>query len=138
MDQEQNVELRDETEVAEAKGHDMKNAEAQSVASVDKAADGTGQAPLPSQGDAKHNTKKDPMPKTKAGMINAMYGKLNAMKKVDLQSAYGNMMGEEVEIEEEDMVAEADVSSYSEDLDALVESEATLSEEFKQKNCYHL
>jgi len=73
------------------------------------------------------------MPKTKAGMINAMYGKLNAMRKGDLQVAYGNMMGEEVEIEEEDMVAEADVSSYSEDLDALVESEATLSEEFKQK-----
>jgi hypothetical protein len=42
------------------------------------------------------------MPKTKAGMINAMYGKLNAMKKVDLQAAYGKMMGEEVEIEEEE------------------------------------
>jgi len=134
MDLEQNAELRDETEIAEGK-HDMKNAEAQSVASVDKASDATGQSPHPTEpgATAKHNTKKDPMPKTKAGMINAMYGKLNAMRKGDLQVAYGNMMGEEVEIEEEDMVAEADVSSYSEDLDALVESEATLSEEFKQK-----
>jgi hypothetical protein len=34
MDQDQNVELRDEQEVAEAKGHDMKNAEAQSVAQL--------------------------------------------------------------------------------------------------------
>lgn len=132
MDLEQNIELRDETEIAEGSEgkHDMKNAEAQSVASVDKAADATGKSPA-RKGD---NSNSDPMPKTKAGMINAMYGKLNSMKKADLQASYGKMMGEEVEIEEgEDMFAESDVSSYSEDLEALVESEATLSEEFKQK-----
>ena len=124
MDQEQNVELVD----AVAEGHDMKNAEAQSVAATDKAADATSQAPART-GDKKNS---EPMPKTKAGMINAMYGKLNAMKKVDLQAAYGKMMGEEVEVEEEEVVAEAS-ADYSEELDALVESEATLSEEFKQK-----
>ena len=124
MDQEQNVELVD----AVAEGHDMKNAEAQSVAATDKAADATSQAPA-RKGDKKNS---EPMPKTKAGMINAMYGKLNAMKKVDLQAAYGKMMGEEVEVEEEEVVAEAS-ADYSEDLEALVESEATLSEEFKQK-----
>jgi len=124
MDQEQNVELVD----AVAEGHDMKNAEAQSVAATDKAADATSQAPA-RKGDKKNS---EPMPKTKAGMINAMYGKLNAMKKGDLQVAYGNMMGEEVEVEEE-VVAEESVADYSEELDALVESEATLSEEFKQK-----
>ena len=124
MDQEQNVELVD----AVAEGHDMKNAEAQSVAATDKAADATSQAPA-RKGDKKNS---EPMPKTKAGMINAMYGKLNAMKKVDLQAAYGKMMGEEVEVEEEEVVAEAS-ADYSEELDALVESEATLSEEFKQK-----
>ena len=123
--EDQNIELRDEQEVAE--GHDMKNAEAQSIASVDKAGDATDKAPA-RKGD---NSNSEPMPKTKAGMINAMYGKLNAMKKVELQAAYGKMMGEEVEIAEEEAVAEAD--THSEELEALVESEATLSEEFKAK-----
>jgi len=125
--EDQNIELRDEQEVAEAKGHDMKNAEAQSVAATAKAADATSKAPART-GDKSNS---EPMPKTKAGMINAMYGKLNAMKKVDLQAAYGKMMGEEVELEEEEVVAEAD--THSEELAALVESEATLSDEFKAK-----
>lgn len=124
MDQEQNVELVD----AVAEGHDMKNAEDQSVAATAAAADSTSQAPV-RKGDKKNS---DPMPKTKAGMINAMYGKLNSMKKADLQASYGKMMGEEIEVAEEEVVAEAD-TSFGEDLDALVESEATLSEEFKQK-----
>jgi len=88
--------------------------EPESIASVDKAADATKQAPVP---------------KTKAGMVNAMYQKMNAMKKVDLQAAYGKMMGEEVEVQDE-VVAEMDTTAQ---LDALVESEATLSDEFKQK-----
>jgi hypothetical protein len=124
MDQEQNVELVDDV----AEGHDMKNAEDQSVAATATAAGSTSQAPA-RKGDKKNS---DPMPKTKAGMINAMYGKLNSMKKADLQSSYGKMMGEEIEVAEEEVVAEAD-NSFGEDLDALVESEATLSEEFKQK-----
>jgi hypothetical protein len=74
--EDQNIELRDEQEVAEAKGHDMKNAEAQSVAATDKAANATSKAPA-RKGD---NSNSEPMPKTKAGMINAMYGKLNAKK----------------------------------------------------------
>ena len=124
MDQEQNVELVD----AVAEGHDIKNAEDQSVASTAAAAGSTSQAPART-GDKKNS---DPMPKTKAGMINAMYGKLNSMKKADLQASYGKMMGEDIEVAEEEVVAE-DAASYSEELDALVESEATLSEEFKQK-----
>ena len=88
--------------------------EPESIDSVDKAADATKQAPVP---------------KTKAGMVNAMYQKMNAMKKVDLQAAYGKMMGEEVEVQDE-VVAEMDTTAQ---LDALVESEATLSDEFKQK-----
>jgi len=124
MDQEQNVELVD----AVAEGHDMKNAEDQSVAATAAAAGSTSQAPART-GDKKNS---DPMPKTKAGMINAMYGKLNSMKKADLQASYGKMMGEDIEVSEEEVVAE-DAASYSEELDALVESEATLSEEFKQK-----
>ena len=114
------AELHDENVVEEA--HDPKNAEVQSVDSVDKAAKATTQAAAP---------------KTKAGMINAMYGKLSKMKKADLQASYGKMMGEEVEADEADVVAEnatAEVDfNYTTELDALVESEATLSEEFKTK-----
>ena len=80
MDQEQNVELVD----AVAEGHDMKNAEDQSVAATAAAAGSTSQAPART-GDKKNS---DPMPKTKAGIINAMYGKLNSMKKADLQASY--------------------------------------------------
>lgn len=125
--EDKSVELRDESEVVE--GHDMKNAEAQSVASVDKATDATSSAPS-RKGDKKNS---EPMPKTKGAMINAMYSKLSGLNKSDLQSAYGKMMGEEVEVEAEEVVAEESVADHSAELDALVESEATLSEEFKQK-----
>jgi len=97
------------------KGDGQEVSEPESVASVDKAADATKQAPVP---------------KTKAGMISAMYGKMNAMKKQDLQAAYGKMMGEEVEAEEEVVAETIDTTA---ELNALVESEATLSDEFKAK-----
>lgn len=109
-------EIVDET-LEEAKAQDSNATdEDESQASVDKAASATKQAPAP---------------KTKAGMINAMSMKLNAMKKVDLQAAYGKMMGEDLEVEEKAIV-ETSVDTSAE-LDALVESEATLSEEFKAK-----
>jgi len=89
--------------------------EPESIASVDKAANATKQAPVP---------------KTKAGMISAMYGKLNSMKKVDLQASYGKLMVEDLEVAGETVAETIDTTS---ELDALVESEATLSEEFKEK-----
>tara|TARA_R110000796_G_scaffold3243_4_gene12579 strand:- start:2857 stop:3687 length:831 start_codon:yes stop_codon:yes gene_type:complete len=59
------------------------------------------------------------------------------MKKTDLQASYSKMMGEEVDADETNVVAEnatAEVEfNYTSELDALVESEATLSEEFKTK-----
>jgi hypothetical protein len=64
----QEVELHDDNEIVEA-AHDPKNAEAQSIASVDKAEDAGKTAPK-RKGD---QTKQDPMPKlpgTKAGMMN--------------------------------------------------------------------
>ena len=125
MDEENNIELQDEV----AEGHDMKNAEPQSVASVDKAAGSTSQAPA-RKGDKKNS---DPMPKTKGAMINAMYSKLSGMNKTSLAAAYGGVMGEDVDFSEEDFVAEESAEDYSEELTALVESEATLSEEFKVK-----
>ena len=83
-----------------------------SVASVDKAAKATSKTNLP---------------KTKAGMINAMYKSMSKMKKADLQAAYGKVMEE---MENDDLVIESNTTS---EIEALVESEATLSEEFKQK-----
>jgi len=130
--EDQEVELDDNDVVEEA--HDPKNAEAQSVASVDKAGENTSQAPA-RKGDKKNS---EPMPKTKAGMINAMHGMMTGMKKDKLMAAYGKMMGEDVSVDDiEDTIAEdqeLDIKvDFSEDLNALVESEATLSEEFKAK-----
>jgi hypothetical protein len=126
MTEEENleVELHDEVTdeiveetLEEAKAQDPNATdEDESQATVDKASDATKQAPAP---------------KTKAGMINAMSMKLHSMKKNDLQAAYGKMMGEEVE-EAEDAIVEAQIDTSAE-LDALVESEATLSDEFKAK-----
>ena len=137
--EDQEVELHDEVtdEVVEEGTHDPKNAEAQSVASVDKAGDATGTAPKRKMagGTAADNTKQDPMPRTKAGMINAMYKEMSRMKKDKLTASYHNMMKkEDVDVDEGETIAEIDYQvDFSQDLNALVESEATLSDEFKQK-----
>lgn len=124
----------DENEIMEAQGHDPKNAEAQSVASVDKAGEATGSAPKRKS----DNTKQDPMPKlTKAGMINAMYQEMNKMNKDTLQASYQSMMKKEgLDVEGEAVVETADFNyevDFSEDLNAIMANEATLSEEFKEK-----
>ena len=136
--EDQDVELHDEvTDEVVEEAHDPKNAEAQSVASVDKAGDATGTAPKRKMagGTAADNTKQDPMPRTKAGMINAMYKEMSKMKKETLAASYHNMMKkEDVDVDEGEIIAEIDYQvDFSQDLNALVESEATLSDEFKQK-----
>lgn len=88
--------------------------EPEAIASVDKAADAAPKATPP---------------KTKAGMINAMHNKLMTSSKADVQAAYEKMYEDVVSAE--DLVAE-EVDTASE-LAAIVEGEATLSEEFKQK-----
>jgi len=100
--------------------------EADSIASVDKT-DTTKKAPT-RKGDT---GKQDPMPKTKAGMLNAMYGKMAGMKKDQLTAMYSKMQ-EEVDLDDEEAI-ELPEFSYTDELDALVESEATLSDEFKAK-----
>jgi hypothetical protein len=67
-------------------------------------------------------------PKTKAGMINAMSMKMSKMKKEELQAAY-TKMHEDSQVEE-NVIEE---SVFEEDLNALADSEATLSEGFKDK-----
>ena len=92
--QDQDVELDEEIEEA----HDPKNAEAQSVASVDAAENKTKKAP------ARKGDKSNSQPS-------------------ELKPAGKAMKAEDVEFD----------GDFSEDLNALVESEATLSDEFKAK-----
>tara|TARA_R110000772_G_C13269456_1_gene436128 strand:+ start:442 stop:1503 length:1062 start_codon:yes stop_codon:yes gene_type:complete len=128
-------ELQDavENEVVEmATTHDPKNAEAQSVASVDKAGEATGSAKKRKS----DNTKKDPMPKSKAGMINAAYNQLSKMKKEDLSIALSKLMAEDYDVIEGNETEATGIeyqADFSQDLNALISDEATLSEEFKGK-----
>ena len=146
MVENQDVELQEsEEEISETSHggmkHDPKNAEAQSVAATDKAADATGTAGARSMpgGTAKDNTKKDPMPKTKAGLIAAMVGNMQKMDKKKLTAMYQyNSTNPEAfagePIAEEEVKQEAEVQvDFKDDLKALVAEEATLSDEFKQK-----
>ena len=89
-------------------------------------------------------------PKTKAGMIKALYNQLNGMKKSDLSDSFSKIMGstlaEEDESDEDDEEEEKDdykmenkklkkedlEIDVKEDMDALVSGE-DLSEEFKTK-----
>jgi hypothetical protein len=108
-------ETLEEAQAPAAKGKPDANAtsEPESIASVDKAAHATSKvAP--------------PKPKTKAGMVNAMYKTVSKMNKKDLMAAYDKVC-EGVDLED---VAELDTSA---ELSAIVEGEATLSEEFKEK-----
>jgi hypothetical protein len=102
--------------------------ETDSNAATDKAADGTSQAKVPG-GVANQGEKK---PKTKAGMISAMFNKMNGMSKADVEGMYQSYHKESVDMEEDEVIAETSVDTATE-LDALVESEATLSDEFKAK-----
>lgn len=97
--------------------------------------------------------KAKPLPKTKAGLIKAAYDKMDKMKKDDLAKAVEKMMyeakKEEVEDDDEDHEdGDSEMSKtsemkykkekkhkkeYKEDIQALVDSEATLSEGFKEK-----
>lgn len=130
-----NVELpvEENNQIEEASAQKMPvGTEADSIASVDKTDDAVKKAPS-RKGDS---SKQDPMPKTKAAMINAMYAQMSGMKKDQLTAAYKKMQEEfDLEDMEETEAVELPETSYdfSDDLEALVESEATLSDEFKAK-----
>ena len=97
--------------------------EPESIASVDKAADAV-------------KPKQAPAPKTKAGMISAMTDKKLKMSKADMESMYASyhkMKKEEVEEMEGEAIVESPEVDTMGELNALVESEATLSDEFKEK-----
>ena len=149
----------DENNVEEAMGHDPKNAEAQAVAAADKAGDATatGKKRKMKGGTAVDSGKQDPMQKlatadpsakmrdagaqptegvrlTKAGMINDVYQMMNDMTSEEIARVRSALMSEEsfeeVDESQVDLNYEGD---WTEDLDALVNDEATLSEEFRSK-----
>ena len=118
--------VENESEVSEGKGHNPETAPADALKSTDAAGD---------------VTKKAAEPKTKGGKISAIMAMVQKMDKSTVSSAYGKVnamyRGESVEAEEEAIV-EADNTAdikidFSDDMKALVESEATLSDEFKEK-----
>ena len=124
-DQTQDVEANvDENEiVSEASMSDNpKDAEAASVTGVKAAA---------------NVTKKASPPKTKAGMIQGIMTKLQSKSKASLAAGYEMYMKDDVDEEtfEGEAVVETQEAEYdfSGDLNALVESEATLSDGFKDK-----
>jgi hypothetical protein len=122
--------IDEDNQVEEAAGHDMKNAEGQSVAATKSAEGATKKAPA-RKGD-KANAQSSELPKTKAGMINAGYQKMASMKKEDLEDLLVQLGVSEIS-EEQDEDLEESAYDFSDDLNALVESEATLSDEFKAK-----
>ena len=137
---EETLEEQDAKTTVKAKGNakdETPVSEPESIASVDKAAS-----------DSPDNSAKNKAsiaPKTKAGMINAMasasleYGTKH--DKAEVQSLYQKVMdimkgNEEPEMKKESYEAEESVDaveSAKTELDTLVDNEATLSEEFKQK-----
>jgi hypothetical protein len=134
MIEDQDVELHDDDNEVVEGTHDPKNAEAQSVAATDKAGDATKRAPA-RKGD---NTKQDPMPKTKAGMMSAAVGAMQGMSKEKLGGVLTTLMqSTDAEAFDGQKIAESPELDYkvdfSDDLNALVAEEATLSEEFKEK-----
>ncbi len=134
--EDQDVELHDDVEnevVDEA--HDPKNAEAQSVASL-AAADDKAPTAKKRKGDKGTQDKMQKLPGTKAGMINAAFQAMNKMSKTEMSNLYGKMFAEGIEAEAEEGTEESVVkyqADFGADLNALINDEATLSEEFKEK-----
>ena len=130
----QEIDLHDDNDVVE-EAHDPKNAEAQSVSATDKAGEATKKAPA-RKGD---NTKQDPMPRTKAGMMSAAVGAMQGMSKEKLGGVLTTLMqSTDAEAFDGEAIAETHIdldykADFKEDLNALVNEEATLSEEFKEK-----
>ena len=130
MSEDTNVRL-DEKESHPDMSYDKKGEEGAALSSVDKAAKAGKKAPA-RKGDKGTS---DPMPKSKAGIVSDMYNHLNDMSKEELEDAYNSLMGIEEEVEEQEILVPrvATEADFSEDLDALVNEEATLSDDFKAK-----
>ena len=131
---EETLEEQDAKTSVKAKGNakdETPVSEPESIASVDKAAK-----------DSPDNSAKNKAsiaPKTKAGMISAMVTHMQAMNKMDMQAMYNSYHNTESVEETDEVIAEESVEKVDAvdtakaELDTLVNNEATLSEEFKEK-----
>ena len=131
---EETLEEQDAKTSVKAKGNakdETPVSEPESIASVDKAAK-----------DSPDNSAKNKAsiaPKTKAGMISAMVTHMQAMSKMDMQNMYNSYHKTESVEETDEVIAEESVEKVDAvdtakaELDTLVNNEATLSEEFKEK-----
>ena len=120
----------------------MDDEEEKSVAATDKAGDAPGSAPkrsTPGGASDASNAEPSKLPGTKAGMINAMYHKMNGMSTKEmkkLMNTYHEMQYKMESVQHESNDEEPAINyqaDFSGDLDALISNEATLSEEFKDK-----
>ena len=130
----ENVDLPDGDEnIEEEKGHDPEKAEKQSIDSVDATDGGVKKAPSRKLDSKKQDPKQSL--KSKSGMLNAMYSKMASMNKEELTAMYSKVSEDfdDVNIDETDEELPESSYDFSEELTDLVESEATLSEEFKSK-----
>jgi len=149
---EDNSNLRDD--LVNDKVSDEEIANLDEAAKAKEVAKGTGVDEVEKAADAAPKAK--PLPKTKAGMLKAAYDKMHEMSKDDLKKTVEKMMHQEMyeekdkDDDEEDMEnGDSEMSktnekykkknekykkdSMKEDIQALVDSEATLSEGFKEK-----
>ena len=125
--------LEDEEDDVE-EGFEPANAPAQNSASVVAAGRVT------KQSKKRHNDKSGGdkvAPKADKGIVRELYNKMNSMSMEDLRKLHGIMMEEDFDIDEfsaesEDVLEDVEYD-FTDDLKDLVESEATLSEEFKEK-----
>jgi len=110
------------TEASKKEELDMDDAENVAQADVKKSADAVKPAEAPK-------------PKTKAAAMEKLMASLQAMKKDDLMAAYDAVMDTyEVEMMDDEEETKAESFDHKEELNKLVESEVTLSDEFKTKS----
>ena len=135
LEQQSEEELEEQQAVAESSDEEVVEAKAKSEEMDDEKED-----------DEEEMEESFDIPKTKAGMVKAIYDQINSMKKADLSDSFGKIMGstlaEEEEMDddedEEEMKEVKKLSkeeleiNVKEDIDAMMGNEE-LSEEFKTK-----
>ena len=135
LEQQSEEELEEQQAVAESSDEEVVEAKAKSEEMEDEKED-----------DEEEMEESFDIPKTKAGMVKAIYDQINSMKKADLSDSFGKIMGstlaEEEEMDddedEEEMKEVKKLSkeeleiNVKEDIDAMMGNEE-LSEEFKTK-----
>lgn len=129
----EDVELQDEivedVEVSDEENLEEKAEVPMTKGTADKEVDGQKAADEVGATIKKSAPAKTSLPKTKAAMLKAAYDKMSKMKKTEMMKTYERMCSEDLETDEDAIVE----GNFDEDLNALVDSEATLSENFKEK-----